>query len=60
MWILETSTGATWRSGYLRLCGTITGAVYAYITWAICRRNPYGLVAMLTVGNQCRMSATVS
>ncbi|KAI0029310.1 hypothetical protein K488DRAFT_56638 [Vararia minispora EC-137] len=49
VWVLETNTGATWRVGYLRLSGTILGAIYAYLTWLICRSNPYGLVAMITV-----------
>ncbi|KAG1849064.1 hypothetical protein C8R48DRAFT_729509 [Suillus tomentosus] len=49
VWVLETNTGATWRVGYLRLSGTILGAIYAYITWAICGRNPIGIVAMVTL-----------
>ncbi|KAI0047054.1 hypothetical protein FA95DRAFT_1493111 [Auriscalpium vulgare] len=48
VWVLETNLGATWRMGYLRISGTILGATYSYITWLICRRNPYGLVAMVT------------
>ncbi|KAG0705229.1 hypothetical protein DFH29DRAFT_800614 [Suillus ampliporus] len=48
VWVLETNTGATWRVGYLRLSGTILGAIYAYITWVICRRNSVGIVAMVT------------
>ncbi|EGO29517.1 hypothetical protein SERLADRAFT_359518 [Serpula lacrymans var. lacrymans S7.9] len=51
VWVLETNTGATWRVGYLRLLGTIIGAVYAYIMWLICHRNPYGLVAMVTAAD---------
>ncbi|KAG1800779.1 uncharacterized protein HD556DRAFT_1430168 [Suillus plorans] len=43
VWVLETNTGVTWRSG------TILGATYAYITWAICGRNPIGIVAMVTL-----------
>ncbi|GBE82545.1 hypothetical protein SCP_0409290 [Sparassis crispa] len=49
--VLETNTGATWRIGYLRLLGTITGAIYAYITWLICKRNPYGLVVLVTAAD---------
>ncbi|KAH7908025.1 Fusaric acid resistance protein-like-domain-containing protein [Hygrophoropsis aurantiaca] len=49
VWVLEPNTGATWRVGYLRLSGTVLGAIYAYITWAICRGNPYGIVIMLTL-----------
>ncbi|TBU28948.1 hypothetical protein BD311DRAFT_307591 [Dichomitus squalens] len=48
LWVLETNTGATWRTGYLRLFGTLLGAVYAYVTTIICKNNPYGLVAMVT------------
>lgn len=48
MYVLEPNTALTWRVGIMRLCGTFIGAVYAYVTWAICRNNPYGLVAMVT------------
>ncbi|KAK7689181.1 hypothetical protein QCA50_007872 [Cerrena zonata] len=51
LWVLETNTGATWRTGYLRILGTIFGAVYAYITWAICRTNAYGLVILVTAAD---------
>ncbi|TFY68062.1 hypothetical protein EVJ58_g1227 [Rhodofomes roseus] len=48
VWVLETSTGATWRVGYLRSVGTATAALYGYIVWRICRTNPYGLTIMVT------------
>ncbi|KAI9510386.1 hypothetical protein F5148DRAFT_1179931 [Russula earlei] len=48
VWVLETNTGATWRVAGLRIVGTILGAMYAYITWLMCRTNPYGLVVMMT------------
>ncbi|TFK82012.1 hypothetical protein K466DRAFT_531014, partial [Polyporus arcularius HHB13444] len=48
LWVLETNTGATWRTGYLRLFGTLLGAVYAYVTAVVCKTNPYGLVALVT------------
>ncbi|KAI0262972.1 hypothetical protein BC834DRAFT_1027888 [Gloeopeniophorella convolvens] len=48
VWVLETNTGATWRVAYLRIAGTILGAVYAYITWLICHTNPYGIVTLVT------------
>ncbi|KAI0781250.1 hypothetical protein BD413DRAFT_462963 [Trametes elegans] len=48
LWVLETNTGATWRTGYLRLFGTLLGAVYSYVGSIICGTNPYGLVAMVT------------
>lgn len=51
VWVLETSTGATWRTGYLRLSGTIIGAIYAYLSWLIARTNPYGLTALITVAD---------
>ncbi|KAH8108201.1 hypothetical protein BXZ70DRAFT_46056 [Cristinia sonorae] len=51
LWVLETNTGATWRTGYLRILGTCMGALYAFITWLICRTNPYALVVMLTVAD---------
>ncbi|KIJ69535.1 hypothetical protein HYDPIDRAFT_145711 [Hydnomerulius pinastri MD-312] len=48
VWVLETNTGATWRVGYLRLSGTILGAIYAFITVLVCGRNPYGIVVLVT------------
>ncbi|OSD02763.1 hypothetical protein PYCCODRAFT_1389411 [Trametes coccinea BRFM310] len=48
LWVLETNTGATWRTGYLRLFGTLLGAVYSYVASIICGTNPYGIVAMVT------------
>ncbi|KAH9174246.1 hypothetical protein EDB89DRAFT_2067893 [Lactarius sanguifluus] len=51
VWVLETNTGATCRVAYLRITGTILGAVYAYITWLICHVNPYGLVVMVTLAD---------
>lgn len=51
VWVLETSTGATWRTGYLRLSGTIIGAIYAYLSWLIARTNPYGLTALTTAAD---------
>lgn len=51
VWVLETSTGATWRTGYLRLSGTIIGAIYAYLSWLIARTNPYGLTALVTAAD---------
>ncbi|EUC59436.1 fusaric acid resistance-like protein [Rhizoctonia solani AG-3 Rhs1AP] len=50
VYVLEPNTASTWRVGVMRLCGTCIGAVYAYVTWAICRNNPYGIVIMITVG----------
>lgn len=51
VWVLETSTGATWRTGYLRLSGTIIGAAYAYLCWLIARTNPYGLTTLITIAD---------
>lgn len=51
VWVLETNTGATWRTGYLRLAGTIVGAIYAYLCCLIARTNPYGLTALITVAD---------
>jgi hypothetical protein len=51
VWVLETSTGATWRTGYLRLSGTIIGAIYAYLCWLIARTNPFGLTALITIAD---------
>ncbi|OCH95253.1 hypothetical protein OBBRIDRAFT_614539 [Obba rivulosa] len=51
LWVLETNTGATWRTGYLRMVGTILGAAYAYVTWVIAKTNPYGLVSLVTVAD---------
>ncbi|KAH9857776.1 hypothetical protein C2E23DRAFT_881345 [Lenzites betulinus] len=49
LWVLETNTGATWRTGYLRLFGTLLGAMYSYVAFLICGTNPYGLVALVTL-----------
>ena len=51
VWVLETNTGATWRTGYLRLVGTIIGAIYAYLCCLIARTNPYGIVALITAAD---------
>ena len=51
VWVLETNTGATWRTGYLRLAGTIIGAIYAYLCCLIAGTNPYGLVALITAAD---------
>jgi len=51
VWVLETNTGATWRTGYLRLAGTIIGSIYAYLCCLIARTNPYGLVALMTAAD---------
>ncbi|KAH7318022.1 Fusaric acid resistance protein family-domain-containing protein [Rhizoctonia solani] len=50
VYVLEPNTALTWRVGIMRLFGTFIGAVYAYVTWAICHNNPYGIVIMLTAG----------
>ncbi|PFH47852.1 hypothetical protein AMATHDRAFT_151147 [Amanita thiersii Skay4041] len=44
VWVLETNTGATFRVAYLRLMGTVAGALYAYLGCLITNNNPYGLV----------------
>ncbi|XP_006458411.1 hypothetical protein AGABI2DRAFT_199986 [Agaricus bisporus var. bisporus H97] len=49
VWVLETNTGATIRVGYLRLTGTILGAIYAYVASLFCKSDPYALVAMMTL-----------
>ncbi|TFL06868.1 hypothetical protein BDV98DRAFT_1716 [Pterulicium gracile] len=51
IWVLETNTGATYQIGYLRLAGTILGALYAYIAWNIARTNPYVLVLMSVIAD---------
>ncbi|KAF8061449.1 hypothetical protein FPV67DRAFT_1703736 [Lyophyllum atratum] len=51
LWVLETNTGATWRVAYLRISGTIVGALYAYVASLICRRNAYALVALVTLSD---------
>lgn len=51
VWVLETNTGATWRTGYLRLAGTIIGAIYAYLCCVIARTNPYGLTALIATAD---------
>ncbi|TFK42866.1 hypothetical protein BDQ12DRAFT_644760 [Crucibulum laeve] len=51
IWVLETNTGATWRVAYLRLSGTVAGALYAYVASLICRSNSYLLVIMITIAD---------
>ncbi|QRV99790.1 fusaric acid resistance-like protein [Ceratobasidium sp. AG-Ba] len=50
MYVLEPNTASTWRVGIMRLCGTLIGATFAFVTWVICRENPYGIVTMITAG----------
>lgn len=47
VWVLETNTGATIRISYLRLNGTLLGAIYAWVASLICKTNPYGLVVLM-------------
>ncbi|KAF8633737.1 hypothetical protein AX17_004393 [Amanita inopinata Kibby_2008] len=49
VWVLETNTGATFRVGYLRLSGTLAGALYAFIGSLVCHGNPYGLVIICAI-----------
>ncbi|KZT52484.1 hypothetical protein CALCODRAFT_89644 [Calocera cornea HHB12733] len=49
MFVLETETGTTIRSGWLRILGTICGAVYGYVTYYICHSNPVALVVVITL-----------
>lgn len=47
-YVLEPSTGATYRVGLWRLTGTILGAVYGFIVNMITRGSPIGITAMVT------------
>ncbi|KAJ4483288.1 hypothetical protein J3R30DRAFT_3447405 [Lentinula aciculospora] len=49
IWVLQTNTGATLRIGYLRMAGTVLGALYGYIASLISQNNPYALVALVTL-----------
>ncbi|EOQ99783.1 hypothetical protein J056_001325 [Wallemia ichthyophaga EXF-994] len=47
-YVLEPSTGATYRVGLWRLTGTILGAVYGFIVNIITENNPYGITVLVT------------
>lgn len=48
MYVLEVTTGATFRIGVYRIFGTFFGALTAFVCTLIARENPYGLVALAT------------
>ncbi|KAJ8080407.1 hypothetical protein PM082_017240 [Marasmius tenuissimus] len=47
--VLDINQGATWRTGYLRVSGTVLGALYGFIVAIIAQRNPYAIVALITL-----------
>ncbi|KIK67280.1 hypothetical protein GYMLUDRAFT_156220 [Collybiopsis luxurians FD-317 M1] len=49
VWVLQTNTGATVHTGYLRTIGTVFGAIYAYIASQISKDNSFGLVIFMTL-----------
>ncbi|KDQ12279.1 hypothetical protein BOTBODRAFT_161808 [Botryobasidium botryosum FD-172 SS1] len=49
LWVLETNIGATWRIGFWRLVATCAGVIYASVAYVICQKNPYAIVAALTL-----------
>lgn len=48
MYVLEVTTGATFRVGVFRTIGTFVGALAAFICALIAKKNPYGLVVLAT------------
>ncbi|ODN99547.1 hypothetical protein L198_03391 [Cryptococcus wingfieldii CBS 7118] len=49
MFVLEDTTGAILKVGFLRALGTFIGAVVGFVCVLIAGRNPYGLVVLATV-----------
>ncbi|KZO95733.1 hypothetical protein CALVIDRAFT_150214 [Calocera viscosa TUFC12733] len=49
MYVLETETGTTIRAGWLRILGTVCGALYGYAAYYICHNNPIALVVLITL-----------
>ncbi|KAL0071633.1 hypothetical protein AAF712_001490 [Marasmius tenuissimus] len=47
--VLDTNQGATWRTGYLRVSGTILGALCGFVVALIAHRNPYAIVVLVTL-----------
>ncbi|KAK1229061.1 hypothetical protein PQX77_007877 [Marasmius sp. AFHP31] len=47
--VLDTNQGATWRTGYLRVSGTILGALCGFVVALIAHRNPYAIVVLITL-----------
>ncbi|TIB72848.1 hypothetical protein E3Q17_01223 [Wallemia mellicola] len=50
-YVLEPSTGATYRVGLWRLTGTILGAVYGFIVNMITKGSSIGITAMVTAAS---------
>ncbi|KAL7415885.1 Fusaric acid resistance protein-like-domain-containing protein [Mrakia frigida] len=48
VYVLETTAGQTWRIGFYRALGTVSGSILGCIMWAISRGNPYALVVLTT------------
>ncbi|KAJ9122833.1 hypothetical protein QFC24_003869 [Naganishia onofrii] len=51
LYVLDITTGATFRVGIWRLIGTISGAIVGYVGYIIARGTSYGLVAVATVAS---------
>ncbi|KAF9505296.1 hypothetical protein BS47DRAFT_1385984 [Hydnum rufescens UP504] len=51
VFVLETNTGATIRTGALRLIGTFCGVIFAYVAWVISNHNPIGIVIMIILSD---------
>ncbi|KAJ9119016.1 hypothetical protein QFC22_003505 [Naganishia vaughanmartiniae] len=51
LYVLDITTGATFRVGIWRLIGTISGAVVGYVGYLVARGTSYGLVAVATVAS---------
>ncbi|EPY50216.1 hypothetical protein SPOG_00977 [Schizosaccharomyces cryophilus OY26] len=46
LYVLEVTVSATLRVGFFRALGTLSGAVYAYVTWEISRGWSYVIAAL--------------
>ena len=49
LYVLETTAGQTWRIGFYRVIGTVSGSILGCVIWVISRGNPFGLVVLTTM-----------
>ncbi|CDZ97409.1 Predicted membrane protein [Phaffia rhodozyma] len=46
LFVLDVTSGQTWRVGTFRVMGTVSGAILAGIIWLIAHDNPYALISL--------------
>lgn len=51
IYVLQTITGATIRTAFYRMMGTLAGALYGFVGQKIAGENPYALVAVIMVSS---------